>query len=71
MTDALKLKRAKLMLASGKRTNGKYSYKHGLNSAQDFKSPLDYQAVVGLIMKEALPTMPVPILQQYSSIIGK
>ncbi len=41
--------------ASGKRASSQNSRKHGLNSAPDFESSLEYQALVDLIAEEGFP----------------
>ena len=37
---------------AGKRASSQNSRKHGLNSAPDFESPLEYQKLVDLIVEE-------------------
>ena len=41
---------------SGKRASSQNSRKHGLNSAPDFESSLEYRALVDLIAEEGFPT---------------
>lgn len=47
---------------AGKRASGKNSRKDGLNSAPDFESSIEYQALVDLIAEDGFPALPVPIL---------
>ena len=42
-------------LAAGKRASSQNSRKHGLNSAPDFESSRQYQALVDLIAEEGFP----------------
>ena len=54
---------------SGKRASSQNSRKHGLNSAPDFESSIEYQALVELIAEEGFQPFPVPILPRDFLII--